>query len=158
MLFYAIKFGKNFSYNNFVGKITAKLSIMRISIKTKFLILFITAMLCGGSSYASIEGTGNKKTIIFYPKKNDTGTVKPNVPPLLQLSATVDRDQITITSTQNVMAHVTVTDCEDEECYFESMAIISPTYSFCLPDITSDLLLHIFIGETEYVGLLDLNW
>ncbi len=56
------------------------------------------------------------------------------------------------------MAHVTVTDCEDEECYFESMAIISPTYSFCLPDITGDLLLHIFIGETEYVGLLDLNW
>ncbi len=81
------------------------------------------------------------------------------MPPLLQLSATVDRDRITITSSQNVMARVTVTDCEDEECYFDSMAMISPTYSFYLPDITGDLLLHIFfIGETEYIGLLDLNW
>lgn len=130
---------------------------MNISLRTKLLISLLVAIIGVGSLYATENGTGNT-VVIFYPKKNDSGSVKPNIPPLIDLSATIDRDQVTIISSENVIARVTITDYAEEECYFDNVVSISPTYTCTLPDITGELTLHIIFDGIEYIGYLDLDW
>lgn len=118
------------------------------------------AFFCLSFSNASGEEAKDVRRIILIQGNGTSGTVKPDIPPLIQLSASIDRDLITITSSENVTARITITDCAEEEYYFDCIASLSPTYSFYFypPDITEELTLHVIIGDKEYIGYLEPEW
>lgn len=128
-------------------------------LKRLLLISLLTAMPCIVFQYACAYESANK-TVRILPKKSDSGNTKPEIPSLIQLSASIDRDLITITSSENVTARITITDCAEEEYYFDCIASLSPTYSFYFypPDITEELTLHVIIGDKEYIGYLEPEW
>lgn len=133
---------------------------MKVIVSKGIIVTFILTLLCFGFSNASVEEAYHGSKIILKPNKDNSGTVKPEIPPLIQLIASIDKDQITITSSENVTSRITITDHTDEECYFDCVATISPTYSFYFypPYITEELTLHVIIGDKEYIGFLDPVW
>ncbi|MDE5882323.1 MAG: DUF3244 domain-containing protein [Muribaculaceae bacterium] len=117
----------------------------------RIFVALLLAIFSVSVSFASDDET-REKPIILEPVVGTTAPTKPKAPSLLKISAYTDGNAVVITSTVDIMAHVTIFDSASGQTYNNNTVTIAPQYRCQIQHTDAVLTLQIFVGDSTYEG------
>ena len=117
----------------------------------RIFVALLLAIFSVSVSFASDDET-REKPIILEPGVGTTAPTKPKAPSLLKISAYTDGNAVVITSTVDIMAHVTIFDSASGQTYYNNTVTIAPQYRCQIQHTDAVLTLQIFVGDSTYEG------
>ena len=115
----------------------------------KLIMLFVIMTVSNLTVFAD---ENNQKPIDVKPVKDTTGPHVPKTPSLLSISAYYDGNAVVITSTVDIMAHVTIFDSASGQTYYNNTVTIAPQYRCQIQQTDAMLTLQIKVDDKTYEG------